>query len=214
MCGFTRHLVISAQGQREQLAEALGLHHALGANNRRAYGVRQRHDEVREAPRLPLLLARPEYFVSGVHRQRKGELEQQERVVAQVVKRFQLVRGVVLILANQSPGTGQGRTDTRSGQQNRSDPPQGNEIETRHRKSSSYGPFQEERTGGNAAHRKAAEHSGSQHKTTSSIIAASKQHRSRHRAIRGQHFRDEHANTTPAVPKTKARHVNTAPGVP
>lgn len=105
---FTRHLVIATQGQCQKLAEALRLNHALGAKNRRAYRIRERHDQVGVAPRPSLVLARPKDLVGGVHRQREDELEQEQRVVPQVVEGFQLVRAIVLILVKKKQSSGAG----------------------------------------------------------------------------------------------------------
>lgn len=92
------HLVVPSERQGEQLAQALGVHDALGADDGRADGVRQGHDEVGVQSRLPLLLAPLEALVGGVHCKREGQLEAQEHVVLQVVEGFQLLGAVVVVL--------------------------------------------------------------------------------------------------------------------
>lgn len=94
------HLVFPLERQGQQLAQALCVHDALRADDGGADGVGQGHDQVGVAPRPPLLLASLEAFVGGVRRERRGQLQAQERVVLQVVEGLQLVGAKVIILKN------------------------------------------------------------------------------------------------------------------
>lgn len=94
--------------QGKQLAQALGVHDALGADDGRADGVSEGHHQVGVAPRLPPLLAPLVPLVGGVHRERGRQLQAQERVVLQVVEGLQLLGAEGIILA---AGGGRNKTN-------------------------------------------------------------------------------------------------------
>lgn len=92
-------MVLSVERHRQELAQTLGLDYALRPDDSRADGVRERHGKVGTRLRSPSLFASLQAFVDGVHREGYRHFQEEDGVVLEVIKRFQLDCVVVGVLA-------------------------------------------------------------------------------------------------------------------